>query len=397
MWQRRYKMPAMIDRFPMLDELEAGLLALDAGHLRRRRRVVNSPQAVHLDVDGKHLLNFCGNDYLGLANDVRLRAAVQAGVDAYGVGSGASHLVCGHQLPHEQLEQRFAAWLGLPAALGFATGYMANLGVITALMGRGDAVFADKLNHASLNDACVLSRADFRRFAHNDLAALENLLAASTARRKLIAVDAVYSMDGDMAPLPALLALAERYDAWLYVDDAHGFGVLGGGRGSLAHCGLRSPRLIYLATLGKAAGVAGALVAAETAVIEWLINKAHTAIYTTAAPAAIAQAACTSLSVMAAEGWRRERLQAHITQLREGLHASRYALLPSESAIQPIVVSNSEQALRLSQQLWERGIWVAAIRPPTVATARLRVTLSAAHETTDVAALLDALLELDGN
>ncbi|GLR14213.1 8-amino-7-oxononanoate synthase [Chitinimonas prasina] len=381
----------------MLDELEAGLLALDAGHLRRRRRVVSSPQAARLEVDGKHLLNFCGNDYLGLANDVRLRVAVQAGVEAYGVGSGASHLVCGHQLPHEQLEQRFAAWLGLPVALGFATGYMANLGVITALMGRGDAVFADKLNHASLNDACVLSRADFRRFAHNDLAALEHLLAASTARRKLIAVDAVYSMDGDMAPLPALLALAERYDAWLYVDDAHGFGVLGGGRGSLAHWGLRSPRLIYLATLGKAAGVAGALVAAETAVIEWLINKAHTAIYTTAAPAAIAQAACASLSVMAAEGWRRERLQAHIAQLREGLRTSRYALLPSESAIQPIVVSNSEQALRLSQQLWERGIWVAAIRPPTVATARLRVTLSAAHETTDVAALLAALLELDGN
>ncbi len=381
----------------MLDELEAGLLALDAGHLRRRRRVVSSPQAARLEVDGKQLLNFCGNDYLGLANDVRLRAAVLAGVEAYGVGSGASHLVCGHQLPHEQLEQQFAAWLGMPAALGFATGYMANLGVITALMGRGDAVFADKLNHASLNDACVLSRADFRRFAHNDLVALENLLAASTARRKLIAVDAVYSMDGDMAPLPALLALAERYDAWLYVDDAHGFGVLGDGRGSVAHWGLRSPRLIYLATLGKAAGAAGALVAAETAVIEWLINRAHTAIYTTAAPAAIAQAACASLSVMAAEGWRRERLQAHIAQLREGLHASRYALLPSESAIQPIVVSNSEQALRLSQQLWERGIWVAAIRPPTVATARLRVTLSAAHETTDVAALLAALLELDGN
>lgn len=379
---------------PMLNELAAGLAELEAQHLRRRRIVVESAQGRELLVDGRRLLNFCGNDYLGLAAAPELRAAAVAAVQDYGVGSGASHLVCGHQRPHERLEQRFADYLGLPAALGFSTGYMANLGVITALVGRGDAVFADKLNHASLNDACLLSRAEFKRFAHNDLAALEQLLAASTARRKLIAVDAVYSMDGDLAPLPALLALAERFDAWLYVDDAHGFGVLGEGRGSLTHWGLRSSRLIYLATLGKAVGTAGALVAGEAVLIAWLLNKARTAIYTTAMPAAVAAASEAALDLIEAGVVRRQGLRARIAQLRDGLAGTGYTLLESTTAIQPILLASSEQAMGLSRALWERGLWVAAIRPPTVPSARLRVTLSAAHTEADVTQLLTALRAL---
>jgi len=219
----------------LLDDLATRLAEREATHLLRRRRVVESPQGVHIRVDGQDLLNFCGNDYLGLANDTRLKAAMVEAVEAWGVGSGASHLVCGHQAPHEVLEERMAAFLELPAALTFATGYMANLAVITALLGRGDAVFADKLNHASLNDACILSRANFQRYPHNDVAALARLLSNSPAKRKMIVADAVFSMDGDLAPVAELLELAERFDAWLFLDDAHGFGVLGEGRGSLAH------------------------------------------------------------------------------------------------------------------------------------------------------------------
>ncbi|QDQ29313.1 8-amino-7-oxononanoate synthase [Chitinimonas arctica] len=379
----------------MLDALAAELTELESKHLLRRRRTVESAQGVRVRVAGRELRNFCGNDYLGLANDAGLKAAASAAIAEYGVGSGSSHLVCGHQAPHELLEQRFAGMVGLPAALGFATGYMANLGVITALVGRGDAVFADRLNHASLNDACLLSRADFVRFNHNDLDGLARQLAASTARRKLIAVDAVYSMDGDLAPLQALLALAERFDAWLYLDDAHGFGVLGEGKGSLAHWQLDSPRLIYLATLGKAAGTAGALVAAERTVIDWLLNKARTAIYTTAAPAAVAAATLASLDAIERDGWRRDCLFARIAQLREGLASSRYRLPAWSTPIQPIELETSQQALALAEALWQRGIWVAAIRPPTVPTPRLRITLSAAHSEADVAALVAALHELE--
>lgn len=378
----------------MLDELAEGLADLQADHLLRRRRIVQSPQGPRIGVDGRELINFCGNDYLGLAADARIKQAMVDATVHYGVGSGASHLVCGHQLPHEQLERDFAVWIGLPAALLFSTGYMANLGVITALVGRGDAVFADKLDHASLNDACLLSRADFHRFAHNDLAALERMLAASAARRKLIAVDAVYSMDGDLAPVSALLDLAERYDAWLYLDDAHGIGVLGEGKGSLAHWRVASPRIVYLATLGKAVGTAGALVAGEQVVIDWLVNKARTAIYTTAMPAAVAAATSAALAIIAQEPWRCARLQSHIARLRAGLAGTGYALLASATPIQPIVLASSEQALALSQALWKRDIWVAAIRPPTVPTPRLRVTLSAAHGADDIDILVDALKEL---
>ncbi|WP_269533532.1 8-amino-7-oxononanoate synthase [Chitinimonas sp. BJYL2] len=378
----------------LLAELADQLHALDADHLRRRRRILSTAQGPQVTVGERTLRNFCSNDYLGLANDPILLAAAQDAMMQFGVGSGASHLVCGHQQAHEALEQRFAGFVGQPAALLFGTGYLANLGVIPALLGRGDAVFADKLNHASLNEACLLSRADFQRFPHNDCAALARQLAASKARRKLIAVDAVYSMDGDLAPLADLLQLAEQHNAWLYVDDAHGFGVLGEGRGSLAHWQLSSPRLIYLATLGKAAGSAGALVGAHSVVIEWLLNKAKPAIYTTASPALLAASAMAAIDIMEHEPGRRMRLVAHIARLRKGLADLGDALLPSQTPIQPLRMASSAAAMQVSESLWDAGCWVAAIRPPTVATPRLRITVSASHSDDDIDALIDNLKPL---
>lgn len=377
-------------------DFAADLDALQAQSLLRQRPLLQSAPGARLNIDGKEYLAFASNDYLGLANHPALIAAAQQAAARWGVGGTASHLVAGHFLPHEQLEQELAAFVGLPAALLFSSGYMANLGVLTCLLQRGDAVFADKLNHASLNDACLLARAEFKRFRHNDLAQLQALLAASAASRKVIAVDAVFSMDGDLAPLADLLQLAEDYDAWLYLDDAHGFGVLGpNGQGSLAHWAIQSPRIVYIATLGKAAGVAGAFVAGKADLIQWLINKAHTYIYTTAQPPMLAAAVSASLQLIANEGWRRERLQALIQQLRAGCEDLPWTLLPSSTAIQPLQIGSSAAVLALAQQLRERGIWVPAIRPPTVpeGTARLRISLSAEHTDADVDVLLAALKE----
>ncbi|MDK2123753.1 8-amino-7-oxononanoate synthase [Parachitinimonas caeni] len=374
---------------------------LDDAHLRRQRRIVDSAQGAKVIVNGQTLLNFCSNDYLGLAADGDLASHLADATHKWGVGSGASHLVCGHQAPHEALERALAAFIGTEAALGFGTGYLANLGVLTALAGREDAIFADKLNHASLNEGALLSRADFKRFPHNDLATLERQLASSMARRKLIAVDGVFSMDGDLAPLPDLLALAARYDAWLYVDDAHGFGVLGeSGQGSLQHWGLMQhperERLIYMATLGKAAGTAGAFVAGPQVLVDYLLNRARSYIYTTAAPAALAAASQLALRKLEEEHWRRQRLQAHIAALRHGLATTRYRLANSTTAIQPIEVASAAAALALSAALQQHGLWVAAIRPPTVPTPRLRITLSAAHTADDVAYLIATLKQLEG-
>jgi 8-amino-7-oxononanoate synthase len=282
-----------------------------------------------------------------------------------------------------------------PRALLFSTGYMANLGVVSALVGRGDAIFADRLNHASLNDAALVSRAAFKRYAHNDFDALERLIAATPARRRLLVTDAVFSMDGDIAPVATLLDLCERYDAYLFIDDAHGFGVLGeSGRGTLAHFNVASDRIIYMATLGKAAGVAGAFVAGSNALIETLIQNARTYIYTTATPPMLAHTLLTSLHIIAQEDWRRERLRTLIAQLRAGLAASRWQLIPSETPIQPLLVGGNDDALALSAQLAEAGLLVPAIRPPTVpqGTARLRVSLSADHQPEDVARLIAALV-----
>ncbi|ERE18734.1 8-amino-7-oxononanoate synthase [Pseudogulbenkiania ferrooxidans] len=381
-----------------LQDLSAALLELDASHRRRYRATLESPQGVDVVIDGEEYLSFASNDYLGLADHPSLVRALQQGADRWGAGSGASHLLTGHTLAHQQAEEELARFVGREAALLFGSGYAANLAVLTSLVGRGDAVFADKLNHASLNDGCLLARADFQRFRHNDLDHLEQLLAASDAPTKLIAVDAVYSMDGDQAPLPALLALAERYDAWLYVDDAHGFGVLGDGRGSVAAHDLSSERLIYMATLGKAAGLAGAFVAGGRPLIDWLVNKARTYIFTTAQPPALAAAVGVSLRLIAEAGERRERLGQLIARCRQRLDGTPYAG-QSATPIQPFVVGSDENAVRLADALRRQGYWVPAVRPPTVPEngSRLRISLSARHELSQLDALLDLMLSQAAN
>lgn len=378
-------------------ELQRELDERAALGLMRRRQVLQGPQAPHIVIGERPYLAFCSNDYLGLANHPQLIAALQQGAAQYGAGAGAAHLVSGHSVAHHQLEQALAEFSGKPAALLFSTGYMANLGTVQALVGKGDTVFADKLNHASLNDAMLLSRATMKRYRHNDMAQLAQLLEQAGSGRKLIVTDAVFSMDGDLAPLPELLALCERHDAWLLADDAHGFGVLGEqGRGSLAHFGIASQRIIYMATLGKAAGVFGAFVAAEQAVIDTLINHARSYVYTTATPPALANALLESLKLVGQGDALREHLRKLIAQLRNGLAGLPWKLLQSDTAIQPLLVGDNHAALALSEALRKRGIWVAAIRPPTVpqGTARLRITLSAAHSVDDVTRLIEVLHEL---
>ena len=377
-----------------LTRLQDGLAALQADHLERRRPLLDGAQGARVTIDGQRVVSFCSNDYLGLAADPALVRAAHAALDECGVGAGAAHLIAGHHRFHEDFEAAFARFVGKPAALLFSTGYMANLGVLTALLGRRGEVFGDKLNHASLVDAAQLSGATLTRYRHNDLAQLEGQLAASKAQDKLIVSDLVFSMDGDTAPVDALLDLAERHDAWLYLDDAHGFGVLNDGRGGLSERARTSDRVIYLATLGKAAGVAGAAVAAHAGVIAWLIQKARPYIYTTASPPLLAACLLESLRQIEAGGARRERLRGHVAQLREGLAGlKRGVLLPSDTPIQPLVIGSNDAAVRLSQALLQRGLLVAAIRTPTVPvnTARLRITLSAAHSADDVALLVEAL------
>lgn len=384
---------------PAPAELGARLAEIEAQGLKRRRRVLEGGQGAHVRVDGRELLSFASNDYLGLANNAELIVEAQLAAGRHGVGAGASHLLTGHHALHERLEVELAAFVGLPAALLFSTGYMANLGVVSALLGHHDAVFADRLNHASLVDAAVLSRARHHRYPHLDLTALDRMLGESPARVKLIATDAVFSMDGDIAPLADLLEIAKRHDAWLYVDDAHGFGVLGReGRGSLEHAVSLTPHpsLIYMATLGKAAGVFGAFVAGSEALIDWLIQRARSYAYTTASPPMLAAAVSRSLKLIRAGERRRERLAALIARLKAGVAGLPWRLLPSDTPIQPLVVGGNAEAVRLSEALLARDILVPAIRPPTVpaGTARLRISLSAAHTEADVDRLLAALHEI---
>ena len=377
-----------------LTRLQDGLAALKADHLERRRRLLDGAQGAHVTIDGQRVVSFCSNDYLGLAADPALVAAAHAALDTCGVGAGAAHLITGHHRFHHDFEAAFARFVGKPAALLFSTGYLANLGALTALAGKKGEIFADKLNHASLVDAAQLSGASFTRYRHGDLAQLEGQLAASPAQDKLIATDLVFSMDGYIAPVDALLDLAERYDAWLFLDDAHGFGVLNEGRGGLTERTRASDRVIYLATLGKAAGVAGAAVAAHQGVIDWLIQKARPYVYTTASPPLLAACLLESLRRIEAGAARRERLQSHIAQLRQGLAGLELGeLMPSDTPIQPLLIGANADALRLSQALLARGLLVPAIRTPTVpaGTARLRITLSAAHSVDDVAQLIEAL------
>ncbi len=374
-------------------DFSAELARLDEAGLRRHRRMVESPQAPRLRADGRDWLSFCSNDYLGLANHPKLIEATVEAARRHGVGGGASPLVSGHHLLHQALEDRLAAFMGRPC-LGFSGGFPANVGILPALVGREDAIFADKLVHASIIDGAQLSRAKLKRFRHNDPAHLEELLKTTPGRRCLIAVDGVFSMDGDIAPLPELLRLAEAYDAWLYVDDAHGFGVLGqGGRGLPEHFGIKSPRLIHLCTLGKAAGVAGAAVFAEQNVIDWLLQSARSYVFSTAPPALLAAALLASLDIIEHEPKRREHLRHLIKRLRSGCADLPWALMASMTPIQPLVVGANQAALDLAEALRGHGIWVPAIRPPTVpeGTARLRISLSAAHTEADVDQLLEAL------
>ena len=383
----------------MRAELDAALALRAAAGLERCRRVVETSQGPRVRVDGREVLHFGSNDYLGLAADSRVIAAAQAGAARYGVGAGASHLISGHRTAHEVLERELAAWVAPCAdaqALVFCAGYLANLAAVTALVRRGDAVFADRLNHACLNDAALLSRAEFTRYRHADMVDLERRLQASRARRKLIATDAVFSMDGDIAPLPRLLELARQHDAWLLIDDAHGFGVTGQGRGTLAHFALTSERIVYMGTLGKAAGVAGAFVAAHPTVIATLVQTARPYIYTTALPPLLACALSASLAAIRDEPQRRARLSTLTLRWRRAAAALPWATLPSETPVQPLVLGANAEAVRISEGLWRCGIWVPAIRPPTVprGTARLRITLTAAHTGADVDALARALCAL---
>lgn len=382
----------------MLATLQKELEKRETEGLMRQRRLLDSPQAEHIVANDKHFLSFCSNDYLGLANRPELITAMQKAAGDSGVGSGASNLITGHHRYHDELEKRLAKFVELPAALLFSTGYMANIGVIGALMGRHDAIFADKLNHACLNEGAYLSRAEFHRFPHNDVAALEKLLSESTAKHKLIAADAVFSMDGDIAPLPAYLALCEKYDAYLYIDDAHGFGVLGEhGKGSLSHFNLKSPRIIMMATLGKAAGVAGAFVAGERIVIDYLIQKANSYVYSTPAPPALSATLIESVGLIEAGDDLRAHLQTLIAELKNTLKLKKWQLMPSDTAVQPLVVGGNREVLALSEYLQSRGILVPAIRPPTVpiGTGRLRISLSAAHTLEDVRRLVTTIHEAE--
>jgi 8-amino-7-oxononanoate synthase len=366
--------------------------------LYRVRKTIASAQGASVVVDGKQLLGFCSNDYLGLANHPEINQAAKQTIDKYGVGSGASHLVCGHSSEHHALEEELAEFTGRDRALLFSTGYMANLGVITALVNKGDDLFEDRLNHASLLDGGLLSGARMQRFLHNDIKSLKLKLAKAKNGNTLIAVDGVFSMDGDIAPLPELVATASQNKAWLMVDDAHGFGVLGkNGGGCSEHYGLNQQQLpILMATLGKGVGTFGAFVAGSNALIETLIQFSRSYIYTTAMPPSIAAGTRVGLRLLQTESWRREHLTELINYFKHEAALLKLPLMESNTAIQPLLIGDANAALALSAALEAKGFWVSAIRPPTVpaGSARLRITLSAAHSKEQVEQLLQALAEL---
>ncbi|WP_044423849.1 8-amino-7-oxononanoate synthase [Pseudomonas savastanoi] len=375
-------------------DLRTRLDARRAEHLYRQRPLLQSPQGPQVVVDGQPLLAFCNNDYMGLANHPEVIAAWQAGAERWGVGGGASHLVIGQSTPHHELEEALAELTGRPRALLFSNGYMANLGAVTALVGQGDTVLEDRLNHASLLDAGLLSGARFSRYLHNDVTSLTSRLEKSVGDT-LVVTDGVFSMDGDIADLPALAQAAKAKGAWLMVDDAHGFGPLGAnGAGIVEHFGLSMEDVpVLVGTLGKSFGTSGAFVAGSEELIETLIQFARPYIYTTSQPPALACATLKSLQLLRTEHWRREHLASLIQQFRQGAEQVGLQLMDSFTPIQPILIGDAGRALRLSQLLRERGLLVTAIRPPTVpaGSARLRVTLSAAHSKADVQLLLEAL------
>ena len=414
-----------------LNYFSAGLDDLETQSLRRKLKISESPSGPLMMIDGQEMLTFCSNDYLGLANHPKLSQAIQQGLELYGSGSGASHMISGHHLAHDQLEkalaQTQASYIPKVKALFFSTGYMANLAAITALtaiaatdmnqnqMAKGEInsegplIFSEELNHASLIDGVRLAqkqnRAVAKVFPHQDLSTLEKLLAQSMSTSspiKLIVTDAVFSMDGDLAKLTELLKLAHQYDALLLIDDAHGFGVLGQhGHGALEAFQMKysdeaASRIIYIGTLGKAAGLSGAFIAAHETLIEWIMQKGRSYIYTTASPPAIAHGLLKSLELLSDQS-HRQSLQRNISYWKNHLNLKKWSLMPSETAIQPIVIGSNEAALKVAQALYQKKIWVPAIRPPTVpqGTARLRITLSASHTTEQIAQLIEALQEIE--
>ena len=378
-----------------MQNLSAALAVRKQQQLYRTRQTLEGAQGVLVQIDGHEYLSFCSNDYLGLANHPRLIEALQEGAGRFGVGSGAAHLVTGHSYAHQALEEDLAAFTGRPRALLFSTGYMANLGVVSALAGRGDCVFEDRLNHASLIDAAALSHARLIRYPHNDTLKLQKKMSAVTKGVRLIASDAVFSMDGDCAPVAGLARLATDNDAWLLVDDAHGFGVLGeNGRGWFLDQLSEVPdNALLMATLGKGLGTFGAFVAGSEDLIETLIQQARTFIYTTAPPPAIAWATRTALQLVREGDHLRERLRELVQRFRNGANELGLPLMPSETPIQPLLVGDAGAALSLSDRLRACGLLVTAIRPPTVprGSARLRITFSAAHEPAHVDRLLETI------
>tara|TARA_R110001592_G_scaffold298362_1_gene569038 strand:- start:34931 stop:36106 length:1176 start_codon:yes stop_codon:yes gene_type:complete len=375
-------------------DLASRLFERRAAHLYRHRPLLESPQGVRVTVNGQPLLAFCSNDYLGLANHPQVVDAFAQGARRWGVGGGASHLVVGHSEPHHQLEEALAHFTGRPRALLMSSGYMANMGAVTALVGKGDTVLQDRLNHASLLDAGLLSGARFSRYLHNDPESLMARLDKAVGNT-LVVTDGVFSMDGDMANLPALCSAARARDAWVMVDDAHGFGCLGKhGGGVVEHYGLGLTDVpVLMGTLGKSFGTAGAFIAGSDELIETLIQFARPYIYTTSQPPAVACATLASLQLLRDEHWRRVHLQRLIALFRAGVKDLGMDLMDSPSPIQPIVVGSSARAMAISAALRDQGILVTAIRPPTVpqGTARLRVTLCAGHSEDDVAQLINAL------
>ena len=365
----------------------------------RRRRIIESPLSREVSVDGRRLLNFCSNDYLGLAGDPRIAEAFSGAAATWGVGAGASHLICGHTRAHHELEEALAEFTGRPRALLFSSGYMANMGAINALLSSGDQVFEDRLNHASLLDGGWISRADFHWYEHADAHDLEKSLdGCASERRKLVVSDGTFSMDGDRCPLEEVVAAARRHGAWVLIDDAHGLGVHG-----RDGCGLVDPQRfstedvpILMGTLGKALGTFGAFVAGSEDLVELLIQRARSYIFTTALPSAVAVATLASLRIAREEPWRREKLANHVARFRRGADELGLHLSPSSSPIQPVIVGDPGEAVTRSRALEERGVLVTAIRPPTVpeGTSRLRITFTAAHEESDVDRLLEALAEV---
>jgi 8-amino-7-oxononanoate synthase len=365
-------------------------------NMYRRRRVLDSPQGREIIAEGRRLLNFCSNDYLGLAADDRVRDAFRQAIGQWGVGAGASHLVCGHTRAHHELEQALAEFTGRPRALLFSSGYAANMGTVAALVGAGDIVLEDRLNHASLLDGGWISRAEFAWYRHAETADLAAQLAArqGAGGHRLIVSDGTFSMDGDLCPLDDIVRLAREHGAWIMIDDAHGMGVHGRAGGGLVdpmRYGLEDVPVL-MGTLGKAFGTAGAFVAGSEDLVELLIQRARTYIYTTALPAAVATATLASLAIARAEEWRRQRLRELIMRFRRGASELGLRLMDSETPIQPVLVGDPGVAVQMSQALEERGMLVTAIRPPTVpvGTSRLRVTLTAAHDDADVDRLLEA-------